>query len=171
MKRLLSVVSALALASVLGTSQASAQSLSLGVGGGVTIPTGNFSDAAKTGWHALANLGVDLQGGFGIRADAFYGQNTFKAGSGKFKLAGGLGNITYSLSHTPGVTPYLIGSAGLFNVKTDVTGSASSTKFTIGGGAGLKLSSFFVEGRFLSIQTSGGSSSFIPITAGFHFGI
>jgi hypothetical protein len=171
MKRFAIAGVVLGIALALGAGEAQAQSISFGVGGGLSIPTGDFSNAAKTGWHGLANIGYGLPGGIGLRADAFYGQNNFKGGGGKFKLAGGLGNITYSLTHTPGIKPYLIGSAGLFNLKTDVAGTTSSTKFTFGGGAGIKFSSIFVEARYLSIHASGGSVNFIPITAGFSIGM
>lgn len=176
MKRLAIATFALGLALTLTAQKAEAQSLTFGLGGGITIPTGTFSDAAKTGWHGLANIGYGLPSGIGIRGDFFYGQDNFKGGGGKFKLAGGLGNITYSFGGATGVTPYVIGSLGMFNLKTDVAGAGSSTKVTYGGGLGLKLKAgptahLFAEGRYLSISTSGSHANFIPLTVGVNFGI
>lgn len=180
MKRILSVVAAASLALAISTTAASAQ-VAIGVGGGVTIPTGDFKDFFKTGWHGLANVGYDLPSGLGVRGDFYYGENKTKSNvtpSGKIKLAGGLGNVLYSFK-TPGtVHPYILGSVGFFNVKADAgaSGSASETKIAYGGGAGIKFkvgsdASLFVEGRYLSVNTSGSNTNFIPISAGVSFGL
>jgi hypothetical protein len=155
--------------------QAQAQSVRFGVAGGLTMPTGDFNTAAKLGWHGIGQVGYGLPSGVGIRADFLYGQNNLDGVSGKTKLAGGLGNITYDFK-SPGVTPYIIGGVGVFNVKVEVgNASVDETKFAFGGGAGLKFkagsgSHFFVEGRYVSVQTSGSSTGFIPISAGISFG-
>ena len=182
MKRIATAALTLGLALTIGVREARAQSITFGAGGGITIPTGDFKTAAKLGWHGLGLLGYGMPGGLGIRADFMYGQNTFKGSvSGKAKLAGGLGSVTYSFPSPGGIKPYLIGGVGLFNVKGSasaggISASASETKVAFGGGAGLKFkagmdSNFFVEGRYISVRTSGGSTGFIPITAGITFGI
>ncbi len=177
MARMMSVAIAAGAALILGATTASAQSVTFGAGGGITIPTGDFKTAAKTGWHALGFIGYAMPSGLGFRGEAFYGQNTFKATSSvKGKLAGGLGSVSYAFGTSSGVKPYVIGSAGVFNVKVAGTGgSASETKFAFGGGAGIKLpvgsdGNVFLESRYLSAQTSGGSTNFIPITLGVSFG-
>ena len=176
MKRIVCSGLALAVALTLGPRVASAQSVTFGVGGGVTIPTGDFNTAAKLGWHGLGQLGYSLPSGLGIRADFFYGENKFDGVTGKAKLAGGLGNISYDFKTAGGVTPYIIGGAGAFNVKgSGPGGSASETKFAFAGGGGLKFkagsdSHFYVESRYVSVQTSGSSTGFIPISAGISFG-
>jgi len=173
MRRFLPAV--LTLGTLLAASAAPAtaqeQGINIGVGGGITLPTGDFKDAAKTGWHGLANVGYGLKSGLGLRGDFFYGQNNLKdngAGvTGKFKLAGGLGNVTYTFSGgKSAILPYVIGGVGFFNGKADVSGAglkgSSETKFAWGGGAGLKYkvgsdSDLFVEGRYISVSTSGGN--------------
>lgn len=180
MKRIVSVAIAAGAVMVLSTASAHAQ-VSVGVGGGVTLPMGDFKDAAKTGWHGLANVGYEMPSGLGIRGDFFYGQNSFKGNvDGKGKLAGGFGNLTYSFK-SASVHPYVIGTVGFMNVKAEataggITASASQTKVGFGGGAGLKFkagtdSNIFVEGRYISINTDGGSTNFIPITVGISFGL
>jgi opacity protein-like surface antigen len=176
MKRMAFAASVVAAILTLGMAgQAQAQSVKFGVGGGVTMPTGDFNTAAKLGWHGIGHVGYGLPSGIGIRADFFYGQNDLDGVSGKTKLAGGLGNITYDFK-SPSITPYIIGGVGVFNVKVEVgSASADETKFAFAGGAGLKFkagagSHFFVEGRYVSVQTSGSSTGFIPITAGISFG-
>jgi Outer membrane protein beta-barrel domain len=182
MKRMVSLVLGAVLA--MGVTVAAQAQVSLGVGGGVTIPLGDFGDAAKTGWHGLGSLGYNLPSGLGVRGDFYYGQHSAKGApsgvSAKWKLAGGLGNVLYSFGSPGGIRPYVLGSVGFMNLKVTASSggasaSASSTKLTFGGGAGLKFgasnTSFFVESRYLTVNTDGSNANFIPVTAGVNFGI
>ncbi len=180
MKRILSVVAAASVALAISATAASAQ-VSVGVGGGLTVPTGDFKTVFKTGWNAMANVGYDLPSGLGVRGDFYYGEHKTKSGvtpSGKFKLAGGFGNLLYSFK-TPGtVHPYIMGTIGFMNAKADAgsSGSASETKVAFGGGAGIKFkvgsdASLFAEGRYISVSTSGSKTNFIPISVGVSFGL
>ena len=177
MKRVAFAALALAIALALSPRAATAQSFTFGVGGGLTVPTGDFNTAAKLGWHALGQLGYGLSSGLGLRADFLYGQNKLDGVSGKTKLTGGLGNVSYDFKTAGGVQPYIIGGLGLVQVKVDVSGfgSASETKFAFAGGGGLKFkagsdSHFYVESRYVSVQTSGSSTGFIPLSVGISFG-
>jgi len=175
MKRIASVVFAAGAALVLGTTAAQAQGISFGVGGGITIPTSDFGDIAKTGWHGVANVGYNTPAGFGVRGDFYYGQNNADVGSGKVKLAGGLGNLVYTFQGAGAIRPYVIGGAGVFNFKTD-PGSFSESKFTWAAGGGIKFkagsdANIFVEARYASINTSGSNANFIPVTVGVTFGM
>jgi opacity protein-like surface antigen len=176
MKRIAFTALALGMVLTLVPQVATAQSFTFGVGGGITVPTGDFNTAAKLGWHGLGQLGYGLPSGLGFRADFFYGENKFDGVSGKAKLAGGLGNVSYDFKTAGGVQPYVIGGAGAFNVKGSGGGaSASETKFAFAGGGGLKFkagsdSHFYVESRYVSVQTSGSSTGFIPLSVGISFG-
>jgi hypothetical protein len=180
MKRIVSVALAAGAALALTAAAAQAQ-VSVGVGGGVTIPTGDFGDVAKTGWHGLANVGYSMPSGLGVRGDFYYGQNSFDGVSGKTKLAGGFGNLLYNFSGAGTVHPYVLGSIGFMNAKGEataggITASASETKIAFGGGAGIKFkagtdSNIFVEGRYITVNTTGGNTNFIPITVGVNFGL
>jgi Outer membrane protein beta-barrel domain len=178
MKRIVSVALAASVAIAFSAASAQAQ-VSIGVGGGLSLPLGDFSDAAKTGWNALANVGYDTPSGLGVRGDFYYGQHKFKGGlDAKWKLAGGLGNVLYSFQGKGPVTPYVMGTVGVVNLKADggSAGSASESKLTFGGGGGIKFkagtdSHVFAEARYLSINTSGSNANFIPITVGVSFGI
>jgi len=181
MKRNVSVVLAALAAVAISASAAQGQSIAFGVGGGVTIPSGDFKDGAKTGWHGLANIGYNLPSGLGVRGDFYYSQNSAKGGgNGKAKLAGGLGNVLYSFPGKSTIHPYVIGGVGFFNLKAEatvggVTFSSSETKFAWGAGAGIKFkagtdASVFVEGRYLS-ASSDPKTNFIPITVGVNFGL
>jgi outer membrane protein with beta-barrel domain len=181
MKRIVSVVLAAGGALLLSAASAQAQ-VSVGVGGGVTIPTGTFGDFSKTGWHGVANVGYDLPSGLGVRGDFFYGENKFDKGfvgaDGKTKLAGGFGNLAYTFKSAGTIHPYVLGSVGFMNVKIapDGGGSNSETKVAFGGGAGVKFkagsdANIFVEGRYITVNTSGDNANFIPITLGVSFGL
>jgi opacity protein-like surface antigen len=177
MKRITFAVFAVGIALSLSARVAAAQSFTFGVGGGLTVPTGDFNTAAKLGWHGLGQLGYSLPSGLGLRADFLYGQNNLDGVSGKTKLAGGLGNLSYDFKTAGGVQPYIIGGVGAVQVKVDVSGfgSASETKFAFAGGGGLKFkagsdSHFYVESRYVSVQTSGSSTGFIPLSVGISFG-
>jgi hypothetical protein len=177
MKRIVSIAVAAGAALALTAATAQAQ-VALGVGGGLSIPTGDFGDAAKTGWNALANVGYNMPSGLGVRGDFFYGQHSFKGGlDAKWKLAGGLGNLLYNFPGKSTVTPYVMGTVGFVNLKASATGaSASETKITFGGGGGVKFkagtdASIFAEARYLTINTSGSNANFIPITVGVSFGL
>lgn len=178
MKRIATLVLAAGAALTINTTSAQAQAY-FGVGAGLTVPTGDLADAVGTGWHAIANVGYDMTSGLGVRGDFLYGQHTYDADSDfKLKLAGFWGNVTYTIKSTASIKPYLIGTIGGTNSKT--TGpsgfdSESSTDLTYGAGAGIKFkagsdANFFVEGRYLIVNSDGDNGKFIPISAGIRFG-
>jgi len=177
MKRVSTAIVAAGLALVIGAGAAQAQSLTVGVGGGLTLPMGDFNDAAKLGWHGLANVGYQMPSGLGLRGDFMYSQvsadeDAFGA-DGKFKLAGGIANVTYAFQTAGNIKPYIIGSVGYFSSKFEDGDSESDVAF--GGGAGIKFragsdSNIFVEARYLSIN-SDPSANFIPVTVGVSFGL
>lgn len=182
MKRTLAAVLALGGLLALGAVRAEAQSgLNFGLGGGVSLPTGDFADFSKSlGWQGTAIVGYQPAGSLGARADFLYGQTKFdrdEAGlDGKTTLAGGLASLVYSIPSAGAVKPYLIGGAGVYNVKIDPDGlpSDDETKFAAGGGLGIKFkagsdANFFVEGRFINVFTSGSDANFIPVTVGVTF--
>jgi opacity protein-like surface antigen len=107
-----------------------------------------------------------------------YGQDNVKnPASGKSKLAGANADLAWDIGRGRGpLNFYLLGGVGAYNVKTDIAGSASTsaTRFAWNGGAGtsygLGRSRLFVEGRYVSISTSGSKTNLVPVTAGISFG-
>ncbi|HEY7683133.1 MAG TPA: outer membrane beta-barrel protein [Gemmatimonadales bacterium] len=179
--RIVSIATAIGIAVSLGGTPLAAQSFSYGVGGGLTIPTGDFSDGFNTGWNLLAVLGYGRNAGLGFRGDFYYGQNGIKDPfDGHAKLAGGLANVVYTFPGGRSTRPYVIGGVGVFNAKVNVSagglsGSDSETKFAfgLGGGASFRAgrdSRVFAESRFIVVNTSDGSTNFIPLTVGISFG-
>jgi len=180
MKRMLVSSLAILTAGAIAASPAAAQTrASFMLGGGLTVPLGDFGDAAKLGWHGLG--GVEF--GFptlpvGIRVDGIYGQHKFENNpftDGKFKLFGANADVVWH-SKTPGVQFYVLGGPGIYNVKADpdVGSGTDETKFALNGGAGIRfgtsMARFFAEGRYVNVFTSGSDAHFIPLTVGVQFG-
>jgi hypothetical protein len=156
-----------------------AQTVKFAIGGGPTVPVGDFNKVDKLGWNAMGMAVYEPPNTrLGIRLDAMYGEHHTKSGlpSAKTKLMGATGGLELRLSGDSKVKPYLVASAGVYEVKIEVTGAgtASETKFTAGGGAGLSIKigsvGAFLEGRYLSAFTSGSHTNFIPFSVGVIFG-
>ena len=149
------------------------EGIRFGVGGGVTVPVGTYGDFDNTGWNILGVIQLPLrQSPLHLRFDALYGQTGHKVGSGNTTLFGATGGVLYHLGdRAASVRPYIDGGLGLFNA--DVGGS-SETKFAFAAGGGILFGigtmHAFLEGRYVSVQTSGSSLSFIPISVGVMFG-
>lgn len=149
----------------------------LGIAGGVSVPTGDLSDLANTGFNGTVTLGMTpAMIPLGIRIDGAFNQFAIKdnLGDGNVRFLSLTGNLVYKI---PGATvsPYLIGGAGLYNTKVEVApfGSGSENKFgwNVGGGINMPLSGFstFIEARFNQVKVQDVSFSFIPITFGILF--
>jgi opacity protein-like surface antigen len=81
-------------------------------------------------------------------------------------------NLVYNLPGT-GMTPYLIGGAGIYNLKLDLEGSNdpdSQNKFGVNGGIGASfpLSGFnaFIEARYHHVFSDNNATQFIPVVFG-----
>ena len=186
MNRVLQLVIAVAVVSLASVATAAAQGVRIGLGGGLIAPLSDYKDVDKMGWHATANATFAIPlSPVAIRVDGLYGQTSHKdigttPITGNTKLIGGIANLVYKIPvPAPIVKPYLLAGGGVYNVKIKATGpggtiDTSETKFTwnFGGGAtfGAGPASFFAEIRYVSIQESGGSTKFVPITVGLMFG-
>lgn len=186
MNRVLQLALTVTVASFAGVATVSAQSARFGLGGGLIAPLSDYKDGDKAGWQATANVefGIPLSP-VGIRVDGLYGQTTHKdfGGSpvdGKTRLIGGLASVVWSVPiPAPMVKPYVLVGGGFYNVKVTIPNDVppvdtSESKFAYAFGGGLKVgvgpARFFVEGRYVSVQTSGGSTKFLPLTVGVTFG-
>jgi len=159
--------------SELGAQAQPTEGIRFGVGGGLTMPIGTYGDFDKAGWHALGVLQFPIgQSPLHGRVDAMYGQTSHDIGSGSTTLTGATGDLVYHIGdRAASVRPYILGGVGFYNV--DAFG-ASESKFAFGAGGGILFSigtmHAFLEGRYMSVQTSGNSLSFLPITLGLLFG-
>jgi opacity protein-like surface antigen len=170
-----------------------------GIMGGATSPLGDFSDVAKTGWNAgvLMNIGVPLVP-VSFRIDGQWQQlkgKNFDAnfpGGGSlvthddWRIIDGTANVVYTFGAALPAKFYLIGGAGVYNVRVkndDFDASASSTKFGLNGGVGFKFQltgfSTFIEARYHNVihgtavgdvnDNHAESLQFVPISVGITF--
>jgi hypothetical protein len=150
----------------------------LGIAGGAAQPMSDLKDGANMGFNATAAMGINLPFiPVGLRVDGAYNQFGEKAGIGaKLHVVSATGNVVWRLPSV-GISPYLIGGAGLYMATATSTGavSASTTDNHLGWNAGaginLPLSVFkaFVEARYNSYSTDAGSVKFVPVTLGIMF--
>jgi opacity protein-like surface antigen len=143
------------------------------VGGGATMPSGDFGDYARTGWMALGgmNFGVGMPVSF--RAEGMYGSNSHEGDSGdKTNLLGGMASASYVFGLSGPISPYITAGIGaLSHQYSPGTGeSISEWKALFGGGAGINFSlaalGLFLEARYLVRD----DTAFIPLVAGIRFG-
>ena len=150
------------------------EGIRFGVGGGITLPTGDYGTVDKAGWHVLGLVQLPLsQSPIHLRFDAQYGSTSHKSGfgSGSTKLTGATADLLYHLGpRSASVRPYVLGGLGIF----DVSDGTSTSKFAFGAGGGILFGvgtmHAFAEGRYISVQTSGSALTFIPISVGLMFG-
>jgi hypothetical protein len=146
------------------------------LGGGATIPMGDFGDVAKTGWMGLAGVRLALPlMPIQFRAEGLYGRNTHEielAADDKTTLYGGMANVIFQIGPplVP-VKPYIIAGGGMMNAKVSIGGvTGDEWKPVFGGGLGVNVSlmvvGVFVEARYLRRDDVG----FVPIMAGVRIG-
>lgn len=170
------VLAALSLGLVAAAVPASAQSGGSYVGslgGGVSLPVGDFSNFAKTGWHGAATMGFHPAASkWDWLVDASYHHFSDKS------AADAHDNLFVALArgnYWTGTNVYLLAGAGVMRneATTTIVGVStknSTTAFAIAGGVGVALGkSLFVEGRVLNGFTKGSSTTLVPFTIGVRF--
>jgi opacity protein-like surface antigen len=180
---------AIGLALALGAQVAQAQAgLSLSMGGGAVIPTGNMADVNSMGWTGQAALRVKpAVSPLGFQVDASYSRLGLSNDiEGHSRMLSGTANAVFAFPSAAVARPYLIGGVGLYNGKTTVDGLGSTdatTKFGANAGAGfdLKLGSaaLYAEGRFHAIFNGGfdvatgneATAYMIPVTVGLRWSL
>ncbi len=183
MKRLVAVAAFVALC----TSPIFAGDLSFGVGGGLTMPMGDYGDVDGMGFHldGAVNIPIGSQG-LGARIDALFSSTGHDSVEGidvggSTKIIGAMGSLVYEFGGEGSAKPYVLGGLGLHNIDAsfDIEGvdldlDASETKLSFGGGAGVAFpvggANLFAEGRIIIVTTSDSSTTFIPLTVGVRFG-
>jgi Outer membrane protein beta-barrel domain len=160
-----------------------AKGFSFAVGGGVGVPTGNFNDAFKLGWHGLAAVSYTLPSmPLAFQVDGAFSRFNDQTAALNLKdnIVYGTGNLKYQIkvSETAKFYPYLIGGGGVYNIDPtgqDAAGLNSKTEFGLNVGAGVTVNAggvnLFVESRFHDVLNGLGSSDlqFNNFTAGLRF--
>ncbi len=148
------------------------EGIRFGFGFGATLPMSDYGNVDKMGYHVLGALQMPISASpVHLRVDVMYSQTSHDVGSGNTTLFGGTVDALYHLGdRAASARPYILGGLGLYNV--DGLGpSQSKLAFGFGGGFlfGLSGLNAFVEARYMSVQTSGSSLTFVPITVGLMF--
>jgi len=152
------------------------------VGGGATVPTGDYSDfgdgdGAKTGFMLFGGLDFPLnENGLSAFGEGYFGSNSHEYGGDKTNLYGAMGGILLDLI-PEGPGPYVFGQIGIMvhDYKSDdyPEDEGSETGFGFGGGAGygfpLGAVNGFVEARYIQGQFDYGNTSFFAFFAGISF--
>ena len=176
--------------------QAPRRPVSVGLGGGGTVPIGDFADDVKTGPHILGFLQYQPAiGPWAVRGEVLYSRARYTdnflddvgatAGDNLSSgvLFGGASALYTGGRRNGGVSPYVIGGLGFYRLtatlKDDSRTSLSTSEngFGFNGGAGVRFGGslgLFVEARFhqFSITPERGPKStyqFIPVSLGFSF--
>ena len=150
--------------------------VSIGVAGGLSIPTGDAGDQVESGYvvgglleftRAASPLAFRIEGDyqrFDSKSDA--------PGAGNQRVISGVVNILYKVAGET-ARPYLLGGVGLFNTGSWTENSGSNTDFGFNLGAGLEIPlsgiTAFGDIRYQSIQTEGSAFNIIPIRVGIRF--
>lgn len=182
MRGLSKSAAAVALGLLLGAPAAYGQGAEFSLGGGLSVPLGDFDDFAKLGWQGTAAVSfVPANLPVGFQVDGSYSQFSDDTPLDiKSQLIYGTGNVVYKFATAEDsrFRPYVIGGVGVYNLKPtgdDVLGDpGSETKFGINAGAGFDVKAggagLFIEGRFHNVFTEGSNTQFIPLTVGIRLG-
>ena len=164
--------------------------ISIGISGGVSVPTGDLANGANgvsTGYNVTGSLAIGLPVlPLGLRGDVSY--NSFGSKNKGFaqpngvatgedvSVIGATANVVYSLPlPAPVLTPYAIGGIGIYDVRLSPTSGSTTSKsgfgYNIGAGVKLPLVAFnaFIEARYHHVNQGNGSVSFVPVTVGVMF--
>jgi hypothetical protein len=183
MKRFSHIIAVSALASIVFSSQASAQkTYALGIGGGAAIPVGKLSTTQTTGFNGIVALALGVaELPIGVRFDGIYNSFSRKnitsppTNTYGFRIAGILGNLIYAFPGTTAKT-YVVTGGGWYNTKFDIAGTKAENHWGLNAGAGVTFAvgpvASFLESRYHFISrepAKGGVIHFVPITLGVMF--
>jgi len=154
----------------------------VGVSAGLSMPTGDFGKTFKSGYSVNGLIGVTMP----LSPIGFRGEVGYNSWDGKSDVADGV--TASSLSGTANVVlqvpgmivakPYVIGGLGYHRLKLDAGNVAnlgndtqSKLGWNVGGGVnfGLGTLATMVEARYVTVNTEGGSTHYVPITFGIMF--
>ena len=156
-----------------GSAAAAQRPVKLNVGGGFSLPIGDFNDSQSPGWHALVGLDIsNLMQPLGLRLEGAYNRFTARSTDADQTITSGTANVTYRLPMTNSpLSPYVIAGAGAYDPACRSASCVTKTKFGWNAGAGTKAAflgaKWFVEGRFQSVNGGiVGNARFASFTLG-----
>jgi len=176
---ILSTIAVLGLAAAAPVAQGQSYNpFQIGASGGIAFPTADLGTGTNTGYNIAVAVGYRPQAmPISLRAEAAYNQFGFTNGGGSINIPSFTGNVQYDLPLGMSFTPYAIGGVGLYRPSAGFNGGGSTSAendfgWNIGGGIKIPLSTSFetfIEARYNSVNASGGTASFVPLTVGVMF--
>lgn len=161
--------------------QAPRRPVTVGLGGGGTVPLGDYAKDVKTAWNAIGLLQYEPANSmWGVRGEVQYHRSGYTdsfisdvGATADDKLSNGVlyagaSALLLGTKRERGFAPYLIGGLGWYRQTATLKGatatslSQSEDGFGFSGGAGIRFgrsSGVFVEARFhqFSFTTDGGT--------------
>jgi hypothetical protein len=173
--KIASLATGLAFAVALVAMPAQAQMpVSLNIGGGMTLPSGELAEGLDNGYHAMAGVRAGLPAlPVHLRVDGMYNRLPISFGAGHVSTIGAIAALGYDVVPVGPARLYALGGGGYYWSKADVPDAERVGDFGWNAGAGLRMNllaaKFFVEARYHSISTEGGDMTNTPITLGLSF--
>ncbi|MFL5560897.1 MAG: outer membrane beta-barrel protein [Gemmatimonadaceae bacterium] len=150
-----------------------------GVSAGLSMPTGDFGKAFKSGYSVNGLLGFSMpMSPLGFRAEVGYNSWDGKSGVADGVTMSSLSGTANVVLQVPGMVvakPYVIGGLGYHHLKADAgsAGNATDNKlgWNVGGGLGFGLGTLqtMVEARYVTVNTADASTHYVPVTFGIMF--
>lgn len=157
---------------------ATANAQSIFVLAGLSAPTGDYGDAADTGWLAAGGVTFPVgEAGLWAGAEGLYGQNGDSVRDDEnFKIFSAMGILGYDIPTESTVSPYVFGGLGLMSLGSSLEGTDSESGFgwQLGGGVGFETGGNvnpFVEGRYQSASINDATVSIFGVEAGVSIGL
>lgn len=181
--RTCALVAALLLPAV--ASAQTTRAISVGAGGGLSLPMGDLGKAVESGYTVaghifLAPASMTMLSFRGdVSYDSWKGKGASATVDANSSSMGFLGNALVTLGESnAAMRPYLLGGGGAYRLKS--TGEVANVEYEstvtkpgiqIGAGANFKLSGFstFLEAKYVNVFTEGSSTGYVPITFGVRF--
>lgn len=191
MKKVLLTLGLLLLCAAFASAQVS-KPFSAYVGGGLSLPQGDYGDYYKTGYHAMGSIGFGLmpmiQGIGKVEYHSIPVNSDLITNDISVIMYGLDAKLTPSLPAAP-IKPFGMAGIGLATMKTDIAldlsglgtgyapvdvGTAQTTEFYYELGAGVEMKAttslnLFVMARYVTVTNSLENFKYIPVTVGLKF--
>jgi hypothetical protein len=159
---------------------------SIFVGGGATVPTGDFSDfdgdgagtdGASTGWQATAGAQFAIGGGgFTVGPRVFYGSNNHETADEKTNLYGASALANYGFGQPDALNPFLWGEFGVMShafKSTLIDDTSTAAMWSAGAGLGFPLGGVngFIAAGYTAGLSDNSDTTLFGIYAGASFAV
>jgi hypothetical protein len=161
--------------------------ISWSAGAGMSVPTGDLSNGAGSGFHLQGGPSYRRSGWpISLRAELAYhhfGDKDYTVGTGrqavnytgKSSSIAGVVDASYALNTVGRMRPYLLGGPGIYNTRAEVTRTgatpttSSETKMGLNVGGGMNFALMgrqaYLEARYHKVD----QAAWVPISLGLRF--